>query len=809
MSLQRRLLHEGWTVRAGGGPGPAAALTDPLPAEVPGCVHVDLLAAGVIDDPFVDDNEAAQRWIGQTDWVYESSFDWHPGPAARHDLLFEGLDTIADVFLNGAALFSARNQHRPHGADVTSQLREGTNRLEVRFTSPVRWAIEQSAILGARPRPYPLPYEAIRKSASSFGWDWGIHTATSGIWRPVALESWSVARIERLTLHAQPQDDDGTITADVVIRREPGVDDDVRLVLRTGEERAEVTIPRGSDHAALTLHVRDVQRWWPVGYGAQPRYEVAASLLRDDVLLDTRTRRVGFRTVHWDTNPDDLGTPFALHVNDVPVPVRGVNWIPDDALVTRVDDARCTRRLQQALDAHVNLIRVWGGGLYESEHFYETCDELGLLTWQDFLFACAAYPEEEPLRSEIEAEARAQISRLADHPSLVLLCGNNENLMGYDDWGWQRSLDGATWGEEYYRGLLPDLVHELAPWVPYAPGSPFSPDGRRANDEQHGPSHLWEQWNRDDWRTYRRHTPRFAAEFGWQGPPTWTTLTGAVRDRPLTPESPGMLVHQKAENGNAKLRDGLLAHARVPRDMADWHWAMQWNQAAAMRFAIDRFRTRPGNAGTILWQLNDSWPVTSWSAIDYGERRKPLWYALRQAYAPRRIVADPVDGEIVLLNGAAEPWKTDLVLRRIDLSGAVRAETSLPLVVAPRGASRLPIPAAVQKADDPRAELLVAAAGAHRAVGEFAEPRDTALEPARLEVAATPVDGGSVVRVTAENLVRDLTLMADRVHPDAEVDDALVTLLPGESVAFRVSYPDGAGSFDDPLLLRSLNDLVG
>lgn len=808
-----RLLHDGWTVRIGSVAAHTSGI-DPqsrVPARVPGCVHTDLLGAGLIDDPFLGDNEAAQRWIGQSDWIYETEFSWRPNGAERHDLVFEGLDTVADVSLNGSPVLSSRNQHRSHRVDVAALLRHGRNVLRVAFTSPVRWALEQSIALGARPRPYSLPYEAIRKSASSFGWDWGIHTATSGIWRPVALDSWSTARLDALVVAATPTAGRaGTVTVDALIERTypDRADEALEVTVEILGHGASQAVPAGQDRVSVTVAVDDVERWWPVGYGGQRRYEVDVTLRQGGTVVDARSRKVGFRTVRWSTEPDEHGTPFALHVNEQKVLVKGVNWIPDDALVTRITTDDYRHRLEQARDANVNLVRVWGGGIYESDDFYDACDDLGLLTWQDFLFACAAYPEEEPVRTEVAAEAREQIIRLSSHPSLVLLCGNNENLMGHDDWGWQRSLDGATWGAEYYFRLLPDLVAELAPGVPYIPGSPFSPGGQRANDERHGPVHLWEQWNRDDWRTYRRHSPRFVAEFGWQGPPTWTTLTRSVPDQPLTPESPGMQVHQKAENGNAKLRDGLLAHAPVPREVADWHWAMQWNQAAAVRFAIEHFRSLPGNAGTILWQLNDCWPVTSWSTIDSDGRRKPLWYAMREAYAPRAVVIDIEARRGTILNDGPEVRSTALRMQRMDFSGRALAEERLTLTIPPRSQASFSIPPSIGIPDDPRRELVVVSTDAERTLAYFVEPRDSLLEAASLDIRLEPVADGTLVHVTAANLVRDLTLLVDRAHPDAVADAALVTLLPGETTQFLVSHPPGTGSLRDPLIVRSLNDLV-
>lgn len=811
--VARRELHDGWSLTAGAGPAPAEVAGRSFPATVPGCVHVDLLDASAIPDPYLDNNEAATAWIGLTDWVYSTSFEWRPDGHTRHDLAFDGLDTVATVRLNGAVVLESANQHRSYRVDVREHLVDGANTLEVSFRAPVPWANERSMVYGPRPRPYPHPYEAIRKSACSFGWDWGIATYTSGIWRPVRLESWSVARIAEVRLAATPVADGGRVDATVLLQRD--TDGDLAVALEAAGARAEAVVPAGADRVVVALDLPAVELWWPVGHGGQPLYDVQVSLSSDGHALDQAARRVGFRTVEWDTAPDDAGHPFTLLVNGRRIFVKGANWIPDDALTVRVDRARYERRLRQAVAGNLNLMRVWGGGIYESEDFYDLCDELGLLSWQDFLFACAAYPEEEPLRSEIEAEAREQIVRLATHPSMVLLTGNNENVWGYEDWGWKTSLDGETWGAYYYFELFPSLVAELAPQLTYSHASPFSPNGAHPNAEPHGTMHLWEQWNRQDYLTYRDHRPRFVSEFGWQGPAAWTTMRRAVSDEPLTPESPGMIIHQKAMEGNAKLTNGLLPHFRLPRTMDAWHWAMQLNQAHAVGFALDHFRSlAPHCMGAVVWQLNDCWPVTSWAAIDGDERLKPLWYAMKHSFAPRVVTVQPRDGGLaaVLGNDTADDWTGHLILRRLGLDGSLLAEDAHAFEVPAWATATVEISSVLSTPGDAAGELLAATVEGtgERGLWFYAEPRDSRLAPAELDVAVTAVDGGSRVRVTAHTLARDVTLLVDKVDPDAVVDDALVTLLPGESVVFVVTHRDAVdpARFGDADVLRTANELV-
>ncbi|MFB7892984.1 glycoside hydrolase family 2 protein [Microbacterium sp. NPDC056044] len=832
-SLSLRPIDAGWTLRAAAGPVPDGFpdATAAVAASVPGCVHTDLLAAGLIPDPFLDDNESALAWIGLVDWTYATTFVWARDDADRTDLVFEGLDTVTTILLNRSEIGATANQHRSYRFDVRDALVEGENELVVRFRSPVKYANEQSVALGVRQRPYPLPYDAIRKSACSFGWDWGIATYTSGIVKPVGLESWSVARLAQTRVVATPEGDAGSIAVEVELER-AGNAASVPLTVSVavnGPGLDENALPGAfvqveGDRARVRLDLDAVQRWWPAGYGDQPLYVVDVRLHGDGPdVLDATHRVVGFRDVRWDMTPDEAGTPFTLVVNDQPVFVKGVNWIPDDALTVRVTRDRLRRRFTQALDANLNLIRVWGGGLYESDDFYELADELGLLVWQDFLFACAAYAEEEPLRSEVEAEARENIVRLGHHASLVLLTGNNENLWGYEDWGWKLRLDGKTWGAQYYYELFPALVAELAPHVPYAPGSPFSPGtawdgetqtGPHPNDEQHGSMHLWEQWNRLDWHTYRDHRPRFVAEFGWQGPPAWSTLVRSVSDAPLTPESPGMIVHQKAMEGNTKLSNGLIPHFRMPEAMEDWHWAMQLNQALAVRTALEHFRSwAPHTQGAIVWQLNDCWPVTSWAAIDGDERPKPLYYGLKNAFAPRLATIQPREGGLaaVLVNDTAESWSGAFVARRLGFAGDERARFETPVALAPRETVTVTLPAEVAEAGDAAAELVVAGVDEVRGFWFFAEPRDSALGAAEVEVRTEPAPGGTAVTLTASTLVRDLALLVDKVDADAVASDALVTLLPGESTTIVVRHDGGglaASVLSDPRVLRTANELV-
>ncbi|MFC7757647.1 glycoside hydrolase family 2 protein [Catellatospora bangladeshensis] len=618
--------------------------------------------------------------------------------------------------------------------------------------------------------------------ACNFGWDWGPTVVTAGIWQPIGLHSWSTARLAQV--RPQVTVDGTTGLVEVHIDVERASTESLTVTAEVGGVVGVATIGAGSIGAVLRLSVPDVRRWWPRGYGEQPLYPLRVVLASEGGReLDRWERRVGFRSVRIDTTPDAHGTPYTLLVNDVPVFVKGVNWIPDDAFVTRITRERLAERFRQACAANVNYLRVWGGGRYESEDFYDLADELGLLVGQDFLFACAAYPEEEPFAAEVAAEAREHVVRLASHPSLVTWTGNNENIWGFADWGWPEKLAGRSWGAGFYHRLLPSIVAALDPTRPYWPGSPWSgTDDLHPNDPAHGTMHIWDVWNQIDYTHYRDYIPRFVAEFGFQAPPAYATLRRALSDEPLASDSPGMRHHQKAMDGDLKLRRGLDAHLPEPRDFDDWHYLTQVNQARAIRLALEHFRShQPVCMGAIVWQLNDCWPVTSWAAIDGDGRRKPLWYALRDAFAERLLTLQPRDGGLVLVasNDTDRPWRAEAAVTSYDLGGKALVSTTVAVDVAPRAVQTIPLPDGVALPEEPRSELLRAVAGEQQAWWFYAEDRDTDYPAARYETNVEPVPGGYAVTVTAGTILRDLTLFPDRLDPAATVDQSLVTLLPG------------------------------
>jgi beta-mannosidase len=824
--MTRTDIPSDWTVRAVGGAVPEHLAGVAVPATVPGSVHLDLLAAGVIPDPYLDRNEAALAWIGRTDWRYETTLEWDGSDVAGGsdgatvDLVALGLDTVAVVRLNGVVVGESANMHRSYRFPVTGLLRPGANTLSVTFTGALTAAEQAAREQGGRPHVNRHPYNAIRKMACDYGWDWGPEIMTAGIWRPLYLETWQQAGIDGVRPLVAFDGDTGVVSTYVDLRwaaGTAGATDPLRLDVSVGDQVTSARIRPGREAVLVEVRVPAARRWWPRGYGDQPLYDIAVRLRDGGSVLDEWHGRIGFRTVAVDTTPDEHGTPFTLLVNDRPVFARGFNWIPGDCFPSRVTRELYAERLGQACEANANLIRIWGGGIYESEDFYELCDELGLLVWQDFLFACAAYPEEEPLLGEVVAEAREAITRLSPHASLAVWNGGNEDVWGYHDWGWPPELDGRSWGWRYYTEILPALLAELDPTRPYVPNSPYSFDpDLHPNDTAHGIKHIWDVWNELDYTEYRSHRPRFVAEFGFQGPPAWATLMRAVHDEPLLPDSPGMLAHQKAEDGSGKLARGLAGHLPAPRTLDDWHWATSLNQARAVAYGVEHLRSlTPYCMGAVVWQLNDVWPVISWSAVDGDGRRKPLWHALRRAFADRLLTIQPRDGApaLVAVNDSDEPWQGTVTVTRRGFDGAELARAEIGLAVPARAAATHALPAEITVPHTPDQELIIADADASgaRALWQFAEDVAARLPEPKLACDVERTPSGYRVSVTAEAYVRDLTVLADKVAADAEAAPALVTLLPGESAVFdiRTAAAVDPKAFLSPTVLRSANQLEG
>jgi beta-mannosidase len=683
-----------------------------LPGRVPGGVHLDLMAAGRISDPFVGDEELRVGWVAERDWEYRREFVVEAAVAAeeRVDLVFDGLDTLAEVSLNGAPLGSADNMFRTWRWDVAGLLRHGSNELAVVFRSAVRRGAELDA-----KRPLDRPNETLagapylRKAPCHFGWDWGPKLPNVGFWQGVRLEAWSSGRLAEVRLSQSIEGGKALIAAHVKVDRAPGGEGELEAVMRVEhpDGRAGVArsvVPAGLSVADLALEIADPELWWPNGLGGQPLYRVEVELLGGGRRLDARTMRVGLRTLALRREPDEWGESFQFVVNGVPVFAKGSNWIPADSFPARVTPERLEELLGAAAQANHNMIRVWGGGYYETEAFYDACDRFGILVWQDFMFACSVYPLTDPeFLANLECEVREQVRRLRHRACLALWCGNNEMERGWTIWGWSRpgNEDLRAAYLRFFSDTLPAWVAEQDAATPYWPSSPSSgrpleePIGGNSGDE-----HEWIVWHGlAPFSAYGHETYRFVSEFGFESLPALATVAAFAPDpADWNLGSPLLDHHQRCPVGNARILYYLAQQFRLPRDFPSLVYLSQILHAEAMRVGVEHWRReRARCGGALYWQLDDCWPVSSWASIDYFGRWKALHYATRRFYAPVLLTAE-VEGDAVslavvndtatLLRGTVR-WSLEKLDGEVTESGEVPVEAA---ALAATAAGRVPLP---------------------------------------------------------------------------------------------------------------------
>ena len=508
-------VHTGWQFREVG-------KDDWRPATVPGCVHTDLLNNKLIDDPFYRDNEQKLQWIGKTDWEYQTTFNVTPEILARDniELIFEGLDTYANVFLNNESLLNADNMFRTWRADCKRLLRAGANTLRIRFRSPINEVLPLMAKMD-----YQLPAgndqgektsPHTRKAPYQYGWDWGPRFVTSGIWRPVSLQAWDKARVEDLhILPKQVTAAAASLTAEVQIVANSNVSATIvvdNLTDKSIAAKRVVPLMPGSNRIALDFVVAHPALWWPNGLGAHPLYTFKARLLINGKPIDETTTRTGLRSLELRQQPDESGKSFTFVINGVPVFAKGANWIPADSFPTRISKAKYRQLLEAVRDTNMNMVRVWGGGIYERDDFYELCDEMGILVWQDFMFGCSMYPGDQAFLDNVRQEAIDNMKRLRNHPSIVIWVGNNEIETAWKHWGWKDQLPASLWDDylKIFHGVLPEVCSSLDPSRPYWPSSPSSNLEDDPDSQKMGDVHYWQVWHASlPFSEYEKQFPAF------------------------------------------------------------------------------------------------------------------------------------------------------------------------------------------------------------------------------------------------------------------------------------------------------------
>jgi beta-mannosidase len=794
----------------------------------------DLLQAGRIDDPFYRRNELDVQWVGEADWTYRRRFRVAKG-FLDHDrvlLRCEGLDTLATVKVNGTVVGRADNMFRTWEFDVQAALQPGENDIEIRLASPIAYINRRAKAdpkLPLRNSPDLIAgANWIRKEQCNFGWDWGPKLVTSGIWKPIRIVAFDNARLTGVAVTQQHRGGkvklDATADVETIGRGSRAV----RFTLsRNGRTvaKGEAKVLRGK--ASAELRIDKPELWWPNGLGDQPLYDLDVELLgAAGEPLDRTARRIGLRKLELQQRKDKDGRTFEFACNGVRFFAKGANWIPDDAILARLTREDYEYQLRSSADANMNMLRVWGGGIYEHDCFYDLCDELGICVWQDFMFACSAYPSyDEAFMASVKAEAEDNVARIAHHACLALWCGNNElehmHVVNDTD-EWTDQAMGAADYAALFEKLLPDVVKRLSPQTTYWPSSGHSPTSTRqdANNPGSGDAHCWSVWHGGEpFEWYRDCTHRFQSEFGFQSFPEPATVETFTEPADLNLTHPVMRHHQRSGGGNEKILKQMLDRYRIPEGFENLLWMSQIQQAEAIRIAVEHCRrSMPRCMGTLYWQQNDCWPVASWASIDSLGRWKALHYAARAFYAPRMVSiledADRSRFDLWISSDARETVAGELRWSLVTPAGEVAAaEATRVDIPAGKSARALRIDAR-QLVEDLGAENVLCFADLvldGQVVSSnwtaLCHPRDIELQDPQISATVKAAAGGAFnVRLAAAKPAMfvwlDLGGRADfsdnwfHLHPGIEVD---VLVQPDRKMTRK--------QFERDLSVRSLKDI--
>jgi beta-mannosidase len=801
-----------------------------LPAVVPGGVHTDLLAVGRIPDPFVGDNEKHVQWVAESDWVYQHRFTCSPELLTQEKILLvcDGLDTLARVVLNGHELGRTENMFRKYEWDVKSLLNaQGDNTLTIAFSSPVQYATEQQAI-----RPMAGVSQAIpggphlRKAPCQFGWDWGPQLPPIGIWKDIRLEGYSEARLSEV--HLRQDHAEGRVTVETRIAIQHWGHDPLTAIVEItapdGVVLEEETAISGQNEGIVRINIPNPQLWWPNGYGEQPLYQVEVFLKQGGVertIVDRQDYQLGLRTIELRQEPDEWGRSFTFVVNGVPVFAKGSNWIPADSFPTRISDDYLENLIRAAADTHQNMLRVWGGGFYEEERFYDLCDRYGILIWQDFIFSCSMYPLDDPAYLEnVRVEAIENIRRLRHRASLALWCGNNEMEWGWVDWGWTGPEYEAVKVvyDGFFHHTLPEWCADEDPDHAYWPSSPSSDTPfENPNGQQQGDAHYWDVWHgRKPFTAYRDQYPRFMSEFGFQALPPLETIRTYAEEADWNMTSYIMERHQKNDSGNSLMVGQMLDTFRLPKDFESLVYLRMALQAEGIRYGVEHWRRHPQRvSGILYWQLNDCWPVASWASLDYFGRWKALHYAARRFYAPVMLSIEdkpPVQG-VYVTNDNLETWECTVRWALETLAGEGLAAGEEVVIVAPQSAAQVckldftdyisddTVRGLVFIAELWQGDLLVS-----RQTAGFAPIKHISLVEPGVMATLREEQGKVVVELTARSLA--LLVEVSLVGADVVFSDNYFNLPAGRTTAISFAMPAGwtLKQAEKALRLRSVYD---
>jgi beta-mannosidase len=828
-----RILEAKWEFRA-------ASNTDQTqlkqwhPAEVPGVVQTDLLHDGLIPDPFYQDNDTRLQWIGLTDWEYRTTFGADANTLAHDhvDLVFEGLDTYADVYVNETLVLHSDNMFRHWRVPVKTLLKVGPNTLRIVFHSPI-----ESMIPKVKALPYILPSVTshmtgneediatapyTRKAPYQYGWDWGPRYVTEGIWKPIRLETWDALRIENFHIQQQTVTKDfAALSAELEIEanRSTTANIEINYADLSGVPfapiRQSAQLEPGMNRISIPMHIVNPKLWYPLGVGAQDRYRFSAAVRMGREMVADASLKTGLRSIELRREVTGNDTSFEFVVNGIPIFAKGADVIPFDSFPNRVTPEIHRKILEAARDAHMNMVREWGGGYYESDDFYDICDELGIMVWQEFIFGGDMVPGGRGFQDNVKQEAVEQVARLRDHPSIVLWCGNNEIETGWVHWDdrkiFKESVSPAdrekVW-QDYvvlFHGILAGVVARYANPVPYWASSPSANFEAPPDSQTNGDMHYWQVWHQlAPIEMYTKQFPRFMSEYGFQSFPEMRTIRAFAQPGDMDIHSATMQDHQKNHGGNERILSYMLRWYPEPKDFPSFVYLSQVLQAEAIKVGAEHLRRqRPSTMGSLYWQLNDCWPVASWASVDYYGRWKALQYYARRFYDDVIVSPFAHDGkvDVYVVSDKLQPLSGQVRSRLLDFSGKVLSDRTQDVQVPSQSSAlcfTLDEKELLENADPKKSflvfDLAVAGAKVSRNLIFFDTMHNLDLPTGvHIETSLDNSNGAYAVTLRSPVLARSVYISFGDL--DVQTADNYFDLLPGEAVTVELKAPSSV-SFD-------------
>ncbi len=839
--LIKQEINQGWTFKQVRG-------NNRYPAKVPGVVHTDLIDNEIIEDPFFRLNERGVQWVDKEDWEYKTNLHISSDFFEKDniELDFKGLDTYADVFLNDSCILKANNMFREWKVNIKSLIKKGDNELRVYFRSPIKEDIpkfnalhyeneagnDQSENGGVFDKKVSV---FARKAGYHYGWDWGPRLVTSGIWRPIYLIGWNNARIE--SVH-YIQESVTTKRAKVKVRVELVADQPGRTIVNIGADGIHnkwvniSNVEKGINIIDTDIVIDNPKLWWTNGLGEPHLYPFSVAIALGGKIIDSQTDNIGLRDLKVIREKDEAGTSFYFQLNGVNIFAKGANYIPQDNFLPRLTDADYERTIMDAVNANMNMLRIWGGGIYENKIFYDLCDRHGILVWQDFMFACSTYPMIDDMLENIRQEAIDNVKRLRNHPSIAIWCGNNENHTAWFNWGWMQKykklgvLDEMRKDyKDLFHGVLPEIVEQYDPMSFYWSSSPYAgdPDAKaesgKPNWNPNGDAHYWGVWHgKDSIANYNIIRARFFSEYGFQSFPEYqSVLKYAPEKRDHDIFSEVMMAHQRGgSHANGLIEWYLLNEYRKPKDFPNFLYMGQLLQGDAIKTAIEAHRRdMPYCMGTLFWQHNDCWPVASWSSRDYYGRWKAQHYFTKKAF--ENILVSPIAKddklEIYIVSDNLKRVKGELSVRVMDLKGDIlytykkkitlpsnssKIQFSAPLSIVLNGKEKNEVVVNASFKEDSK-KLSVVSNNYF-----LSRYKDIDFPKASIKTISTPVNDGFYVSVESDVFARGVFLSLEGI--DNFFSDNYFDLFPGEPVTIHVKTSLDKATFDRQLKTESISD---